>query len=116
MKIANIGDNVCFEDNAKTYEDTSTDDDVTTDHDTSNVIGSDLVDIVLCENFVQELKYGFSHGRFDGHMIDGYRTDGYRILSDYFGDSEEILPIISHVFKVKYGFKVVENFWKFCVI
>ena len=105
-----IEDDVTTDDNDEsTDSDDSTDSDATTysdantDDDTSNdVSGSDLGYIVLCENYVTELKFGFTHVRMTGLHKEFAQTYGNRINEltlDKFKRYHK-----THLWKVHYGF------------
>merc|ERR1712058_133988 len=59
---------------ATTYSDANTDDDTSND-----VSGSDLGYIVLCENYITELRFGFTHVRMTGLHKTFAQTYGNRM-------------------------------------
>ena len=83
--------------------------DTTTDDDTSSdVFESELASIVLCENFVNELKRGLIHDR-----IDGYRKGSEFVICSVTSFTMEEAMRRFHqrcVFKVDYGFEEGGNF------
>ena len=92
---------------AESYKGASNEDntDAAADDDTSNdIFESDLADIVLCENFINELKFGFIHDR-----IYGYGKESENIVCSIktrFTLEEAVKRFHQPcVFKVEYGFE-----------
>ena len=78
--------------------------DTTTDDDTSSdVFESELASIVLCENFVNELKRGLIHDRIDGY----HKESEFVICSVTSFTMEETMRRFHQrcVFKVNNGFE-----------
>ena len=101
----NDSNDAIIEDDINTDDYDSTDSEATTDDDASNDVddsGSDLAYIALCENYISELRFGFTHVRMDGtHKT--FAPLYANVITDFTLEKLKRFHQ-THVFKVNYGF------------